>query len=147
MTIYDKRIIGIDYGTKRIGLASSDPLRVTAQPLTTITLAQPQEAVPRVRDALSELDVELIVVGIPITLAGERGGKTVELVKSFAEGLRKSGYKVVLEDERFTSAEAKTAMRKGGKSEKQMRGRLDAIAAQVILQDYLNEHYGQETDN
>jgi putative Holliday junction resolvase len=55
--------------------------------------------------------------------------------------MRGVGYKVVLEDERFTSAEAKSALRKGGRTEKQMRGRLDVVAAQVILQDYLNEHF------
>jgi len=120
-------------------------MRITAQPLGTITVAQPQEAVARVRELLEQHEVELIVLGVPVSLSGDRGGKIVEQVELFAQGLRRTGYKVVLEDERFTSAEAKAAMRKGGKSEKQMRGKLDAIAAQVILQDYLNEHYGQDT--
>ncbi len=147
MTIYSKRIVGIDFGTRRLGLACSDPLRITAQPLPTITLNQPQEAVPRVLEVLRQHEVELIVLGIPVTLSGDRGGKTVELVEAFAAGLRRAGYLVVLEDERFTSAEAKSAMRAAGQSERQMRGKLDSIAAQVILQDYLDAHYGGQHGN
>lgn len=146
MVVYEKRIIGIDFGTKRIGLACSDPMRVTAQPLPSITLAQPQEAVARVRNVLSKIDVELVVVGMPISLSGKANGQMAEQVKNFADGLRRAGYKVVLEDERFTSAEAKSTLRKVGKKERQMRGKLDSIAAQVILQDHLNEHYGRESN-
>lgn len=140
--MYEKRLIGIDYGRKRIGLAYSDPLRITAQPLATIELKSPTEAVNKICDALSSYDVELVVVGLPVSLSGGQGGQMADEVRAFAAALEKRGYRTHLEDEAFTSEQAKTTLRRSGKSEKQMRGKLDTIAAQIILQDYLDSHRG-----
>jgi putative holliday junction resolvase len=136
--MFDKRIIGIDYGRKRIGVAYSDPLRITAQPLTTVVLKTEGEAVNRVCDVLKKEDVELVVVGLPVSLSGGTGGQMADEIRQFAAGLEKRGYHVVFEDERFTSAEAMATMRRAGKKEKQMRGKTDVIAAQLILQGYLD---------
>lgn len=136
--MFEKRIIGIDYGRRRIGIAYSDPLRITAQPLTTIVLRNEGEAIKRVCEVLAQEDVELLVIGLPVTLSGEAGGKMADEIRKFAAVLQKRGYKVAFEDERFTSAEAMDAMRMGGKKEKQMRGKTDVIAAQLILQGYLD---------
>jgi putative Holliday junction resolvase len=135
--MYENRIVGIDYGRKRIGLALSDPLRITAQPLPTLVLRSPLEAVNRVCEVLKEYEVELLVIGRPGSLSGG-GGQMAEEVTEFAGQLEKRGYKVILVDERLSSQEARKAMRMGGKSEKQMRGKLDSIAAQLILQTYLD---------
>ena len=142
MPMYEKRIVGIDYGRKRIGVAYSDPLRITAQPLATIQLKSPTEAVNKICDALRDYDVELVVVGLPVSLSGGQGGQMVDEIREFVAALEKRGYKTHLEDEAFTSVQAKDAMRRGGKSEKQLRGKLDTIAAQIILQDYLDAHRG-----
>lgn len=138
--MFEKRIIGIDYGRKRIGIAYSDPLRLFAQPLTTLSLKSPTEAVNRVCDALAAYDVELIVIGIPVSLSGGQDGQMAEDVRRFVAALEQRGYKTYLEDEAFTSEVAKDALRAGGKKEKQMRGKLDVVAAQIILQDYLDSH-------
>lgn len=138
--MFEKRIIGIDYGRKRIGIAYSDPLRITAQPLTTLNLKSPDEAANRVCDALANQDVELIVVGLPVSLSGGTGGQMADEVRRFVAALEQRGYKIHLEDEAFTSAQAKDTLRKSGKKEKQMRGKLDVVAAQIILQDYLDSH-------
>ena len=136
--MFDKRIIGIDYGRRRIGVAYSDPLRITAQPLTTVLLKTEGEAVNRVCEVLAKEDVELVVVGLPVSLSGGTGGQMADEIRKFATGLEKRGYRVVFEDERFTSAEAMATMRRAGKKEKQMRGKTDVIAAQLILQGYLD---------
>ena len=136
--MFDKRIIGIDYGRKRIGVAYSDPLRITAQPLTTVVLKTEGEAVNRVCEVLAKEDVELVVVGLPVSLSGGTGGQMADEIRKFSAGLEKRGYRVVFEDERFTSAEAMATMRRAGKKEKQMRGKTDVIAAQLILQGYLD---------
>jgi len=138
--MFEKRIIGIDYGRKRIGIAYSDPMRLFAQPLTTLTLKSPSEAVNRVCDALAAYDVELIVIGIPLSLSGGQGGQMVNEIRAFVEGLQQRGFETHLEDEAFTSEVAKDRLRAGGKKEKQMRGKLDVVAAQIILQDYLDAH-------
>lgn len=138
--MFEKRIIGIDYGRKRIGIAYSDPLRITAQPLTTLTLKSPGEAANRVCAALADQDVELIVIGLPVSLSGGKGGQMADEIRRFVSVLEQRGYKTHLEDEAFTSQQAKDTLRKSGKSEKQMRGKLDVIAAQIILQDYLDSH-------
>jgi putative Holliday junction resolvase len=135
--MYESRVVGVDYGRKRIGLALSDPLRITAQPLPTLVLRSPQEAVNRVCEALSEYQVELLVIGRPGSLSGG-GGQMADEVASFAAQLEKRGYRVLLVDERLSSQQARKTMRLGGKSEKQMRGKLDSIAAQLILQSYLD---------
>ena len=119
-------------------MAYSDPLRITAQPLTTVLLKTEVEAVNRVCEVLAKEDVELVVVGLPVSLSGETGGQMADEIRKFAAGLEKRGYRVVFEDERFTSAEAMATMRLAGKREKQMRGKTDVIAAQLILQGYLD---------
>jgi putative holliday junction resolvase len=136
--MFDKRIIGIDYGRRRIGVAYSDPLRITAQPLTTVLIKIEGEAINRVCEVLAKEDVELVVVGLPISLSGGTGGQMADEIRKFAVGMEKRGYRVVFEDERFTSAEAMATMRRAGKKEKQMRGKTDVIAAQLILQGYLD---------
>ena len=138
--MYAKRIIGIDYGRKRIGLACSDPLRITAQPLPTLTLKTQEDAATRVCQAIAQLEIELLVVGLPVSLTGETGGAMAKEIKKFARDLERNGYSTVLEDESFTSQEAMATLRLAGKKEKQMRGKTDSIAAQLILQDYLDAH-------
>jgi putative Holliday junction resolvase len=133
----ETRIIAIDYGRKRIGIACSDPLRITAQPLPLIVVQSADRALEQVCAALAEYDVELLVVGRPGSLSGG-AGQMADEVSRFAEGLRQRGYRVELWDERLSSREARRVLRLAGKKEKQMRGKIDSIAAQLILQSYLD---------
>lgn len=137
----ERRLVGIDYGRRRIGIAVSDLLRITAQPLLVLDLKDQNQAVSAVCKVLAEIEVERVILGWPISPAGS-GGQMAAEVESFAEKLRARGYQVELVDERFTSREAKAVMHAGGRREKQMRGKLDSIAAQLILQSYMDENAG-----
>ena len=136
------RIVAVDYGTKRVGLAVADPLRLFAQPLGTYP---PDEAVERLRTLYREEGVEALVVGWPLTPDGEEGAAT-ERVRPYFNRLRNAfpGVTVVAWDERFSSARAKEAIRASGAGRKARRdkGRVDRAAAAIILQEYLDEHSG-----
>ena len=133
------RIVAVDYGTRRVGLAVADPLRLFAQPFGTFA---PDEAVEALR-ALRRADgIATIVVGWPLTPEGEEGPAT-ERVRPFFNRLRNAfpGVEVVPWDERFSSARAKEAIRAAGAGWKARRdkGRVDRAAAAVVLQEYLDE--------
>ncbi len=133
------RLVGVDYGTKRVGLAVADPLRLFAQPLDTCA---PDVAVEALR-ALDRRDgIETLVVGWPLDLDGEEGPAT-DRVRPFVNRLRNAfpGVEIVTWDERFSSARAKEAIRTAGAGRKARRdrGRVDRAAAAVILQEYLDE--------
>lgn len=124
-------------------MSLSDPLRLTAQPLTTLTVTSMVDAIAKVCQELAEYEIELVVIGRPGSLSGG-GGQMAEEVEEFAGGLAKRGFAVELVDERLSSREAKRVLRMMGKSEKKMRGKTDTIAAQLILQKYLDRPGGGE---
>ncbi|MEM1041907.1 MAG: Holliday junction resolvase RuvX [Bacteroidota bacterium] len=134
------RIVGVDYGTKRVGLAVADPLRLFAQPLETHA---PDEAVAALRALHDREGIETIVVGWPLTPDGEEGEATAR-VQPFANRLRNAfpGVGIVTWDERFSSARARDAIRASGAGRKARRDRerVDRAAAAIILQEYLDEH-------
>jgi putative holliday junction resolvase len=131
------RIVAVDYGTRRVGLAITDPLRMFAQPVGAYS---PDEAVQALRKLHAEHGLAVIVVGWPLTLDGEEG-EAVERVRPYFNRLRNAfkGVEVVTLDERFTSAAAVQAMRDAGARRRDLRdkGRVDAAAAAILLQDYL----------
>jgi putative Holliday junction resolvase len=133
------RIVAVDYGTKRVGLAMADPLRLFAQPLGTYP---PDEAVERLRTLHRDEGIEALVVGWPLMPDGEEGAAT-ERVRPYFNRLRNAfpGVALVAWDERFSSARAKEAIREAGAGRKARRdkGRVDRAAAAVILQEYLDE--------
>ncbi len=131
------RIVGIDYGSKRVGLAVTDPLKIIASPLETIHSSS-------IIDYLKTYDqnegIELFVVGMPKNLNNENTNAT-PLVQAFIKQLEKnfSDKKVVIQDERFTSKMALDTMIAGGSTKKQRKekGNIDKISAAIILQSYL----------
>lgn len=134
-----KRIIGIDYGTKRVGLAVSDPLLMFAQPHGTYDADETVERLVRLE---ADPGIEAIVVGWPLTLDG-REGKAVEFVRPFVNRLRNRfpGIRIITWDERFSSERAKGALVDAGvkKKDRRSKNRINAAAAAVILQEYLDE--------
>lgn len=135
-----KRILAIDVGKKRIGVAQSDKLHITANPIGTFS---PSDFFKKCTQWLSSEDYEAILVGWPLTLSGQEG-ESVHMVKSFLGELKKIVGTVPIHtrDERFTSTIAAQSLRETGKS-KQMRndkGLIDTQAAVILLQDYLNQH-------
>lgn len=136
---YQGRILGIDFGTKRIGISISDPLRILASSYSTI--ANSPSVWTELADIVRREDVAFIVVGMPLTLKGVSGTKAKE-VRSFIEELgRRLKVEIVTWDERFTTSIAQQSLRERGTTQKRRRDakkRIDAIAAAVMLQGFLD---------
>lgn len=132
------RVVGVDVGTKRVGIAVADPLQLFATPHDTVP---PDEAVGVLRELERTAGIETIVFGWPLTEAGEEGEAT-DMVQSFIDRVRDglSEIEVARRDERFTSEIAKDLLRRAGVSQpgRYDKGRVDAAAAAVILQAYLD---------
>ena len=137
------RILAIDYGRKRIGLALSDELGATAQPLLTIQRTNRRDVIRRLREICAKHGVAQIIVGHPLHMTGEAGEMAAEAA-SFAARLSKElGVETELVDERLTTWEAKQTMAET-KSPKRRKGEaIDAVAAAVLLRDYL-EHQSEK---
>lgn len=131
------RVLGLDLGDARIGIAISDPARRLAVPLGTIRTGAPED-VKAIAELVRDHHVTTIVVGHPLLLSG-RAGERAHLAERFAEALEAVlGLPVALQDERFSSSEADRALRAAGRSRRQRRGEVDRSAATVILQAWLD---------
>src|SRR5437899_1559163 len=131
------RILAIDYGDRRIGLAISDEMGMIARPLATIERVPKQKSFARIAQYVSELQVERVVVGLPLRLDGTAGDAAAR-VEKFIEALRKElACKVVSWDERLTSFEAEERMRAAGLNAAKRHSRIDEFAAMIILEDYI----------
>ena len=132
------RILGIDYGKKRTGLAVSDPLGIFASALETVPTAN---IINYLKKYTSQNKVERFVVGYPMNLNGSPAEGT-PLVEAFVKTLKKNfpSIPITLEDERFTSQLAMRAMIDGGmkRSERRIKGSVDRISAAIILQSWLD---------
>jgi putative holliday junction resolvase len=135
------RILGIDYGERRIGLALSDPTGTIAQPLPTLLRRRGKRPpVARIARLAAEHDVDEVVMGLPLTPAGEESEWTAE-VRAFGSALAdRTGLTIAYLDERMTSARAERAVRALGlpKHQRQEKQRVDAAAAMLILQAHLD---------
>jgi len=135
------RILGVDFGTRRIGLAISDPTGTIAAPLPTITRrAGKRPPVQAIAEIAREWEAIDIVVGLPLTSEGEESDWTRE-VRDFGTRLAdRTGLGVAYLDERFTSARAERVIRSLGlkKRQREQKERVDAAAAVLILQAYLD---------
>jgi putative Holliday junction resolvase len=129
-------ILGIDFGRARIGVAISDELRLLAHPVETIPASA--QAVSRVALLAREKNADRIVVGMPKLMSGGFGSAADEVL-GFIEKLRKAvSCDVVAWDERLTTVAAHRALRDAGKKTKNTRAYVDQVAAQMILQGYLD---------
>jgi len=140
-------VLGIDVGARRVGLAISDPSRTLARPLSTLTVNGLDDAVASVTREIGRLSKELakdedrlalIVVGAPARLDGSPSGQTLK-VDAFVAALgAQTTLTIVREDERLTSREAESRLAIGERDWRRRKARLDAAAAAIILQDYLD---------
>lgn len=133
-----KRILGLDYGTERIGVAVSDPLLTIAQGIG--TFQNSSRFFTDLRQLIERYDVGLIVVGMPLHRSGERSQMAHE-VEGFIEKLKKAtGLEVVPWDERYTSIMAQQTMLAMGmkKKQRQSKSKVDEIASALILQSFLD---------
>ena len=135
------RILGLDYGSVTVGVAVSDALRVTAQPLETITRKDEnklRQTCARIEQLIAEYEVESIVLGYPKNMnasVGERAKKT-EAFKAMLE--RRTGLPVTLWDERLTTVAAERVLMESGVRRENRKAVIDQVAAALILQGYLD---------
>lgn len=123
----------------RFGVAISDPSRLIAQPLTTLTRRPKQRApVAAVCDLVRTHAVAQVVVGLPLTTEGDEGPAAIE-ARAFADAIaRRAAVPVVLVDERMSTARALAAAREAGVKDRDSRARIDQMAAVAILQNFLD---------
>lgn len=137
------RILAIDHGTVRIGLAISDEMELVASPLKTLDAQhEPEREIVRL---VREKQISRIIIGMPYLMSGERGDAAVR-VEKFADKLGKAmqhSVPIDFVDERLSSVEAEASMSRTGITDKRERDKIvDQLAAVVILQDYLNNQRG-----
>ena len=132
------RVLALDLGKRRIGVAVSDLLGLTAQGLATLERTNIREDLARLARLVEEKEVSLIVVGNPIHMSG-REGRQAEWAKEFGERLRKhTGLPVRYWDERLTSAEAQRVLRASGISSRKRARAVDRLSAVLLLESYLD---------
>ncbi len=132
-----ERFIGLDIGDRRIGIAVSDPLQITAQPLETYVRKGYGPDVAHIREIASHYDVKRIVCGLPKNMDGTEGFQS-EKAKAFAAELEKAGFTILFQDERMTTIIAESALLEGNVSRNDRKGKVDMVAAAVILQSFLD---------
>jgi putative holliday junction resolvase len=138
------RILALDVGEKRIGLAVSDPLGITAQGLEVLTRRDPQTDLARLVEVARKWGVQEIVLGLPRHMDG-RPGKAVPVILELARQLVEAlGVKVATWDERLTSVEAERVLIQADLSRRRRRQVVDQLAAVLILQGYLDHRRQQQ---
>jgi putative holliday junction resolvase len=137
-----RRILAVDYGRKRIGLALSDELGLTAQPLTVLARTNRQNTIRRLREICREHRVAHIIVGHPLHMTGEAGEMADEAARFAARLEKEIGIEAELVDERLTSWEAEQTMAETRSSSQRKRGALDDVAAAILLREYLERKHG-----
>ncbi len=139
------RVLAVDWGERRLGLALSDPTRTIAQGLGSVEVRRSAEAVRRVAQAAQEWDVDLLLVGLPLRMDGTEG-EAARRALAFADSLKqRTGRRVVTWDERLTSVQAERALKERGQRRRpaanrraRRQGEVDVGAAILLLQSYLD---------
>lgn len=133
-----ERILGIDYGVRRIGIALSDPLKISAQPLPTIKAEGMEQVLTELETIIRDKNVTEIVVGMPLNLKGQKS-KAAQKVEKFIQYL-KNRFKLPVHcwDERWTSLAAQRTIIALGKSPSRHKDKIDQISALIILQSFLD---------
>ena len=132
------RVLAIDWGERRMGLALSDPLGLTAQGLPTAERRNKREDLNFLRSLVRRHEVSLIVVGNPLNMDGSEGPQATKARAFAAEVAERLGVEVTLWDERLTSVEADAMLDESGLDKVKRRGRVDQLAATILLQSYLD---------
>ncbi len=131
------RLLGLDYGDKRIGIAISDETRLIASPHSVVLHRGWGPTAQTIARLMQETGAEFVVMGLPLMADGETGPQAEEAL-GFSKALHKLGIRVELQDERYTSLAAEDSLREGGQTAKQSKTLVDQVAAALILQAYLD---------
>lgn len=142
-TFYLMRVLAVDLGAKRIGLAVSDPLGISVRPLETLRRASADCDVAKLRSLVEELEVDAVVLGLPLRLDGSIGDAARKVIK-YVDRLREHlSVPVFTQDERLTSYEAQQLMVERHVRPRDRRAQSDGLAATIILRDFLSTPQGQ----
>ena len=134
------RLIAIDLGAKRVGLAVSDELRITVTPLERIERRSWKDLLSRVAAIIESYDARALIIGLPLNLDDSSGPAAGEATR-IAENFRKSlNVPVFLQDERLTSLAAESAMRQQGLDHEEIRKLVDSESAAIILRDFIDQN-------
>ncbi len=138
-----KRIAAIDYGLARVGIAMSDVRHILASPVTTIQVKKEKTGIiEAIKKAISQYDIEEIVVGLPLSLSGKDSEQT-KITKDFIEAFKKqTDIPIKTWDERLTSLQVQNEMKHHNVQRKKRAKVLDVLAAVIILQSYLDSKTG-----
>ncbi len=132
------RVMALDVGERRIGVALSDPTRLLASPLATIAARPRDRAIAQIAALIGQNEVADLVVGLPLTMGGEHGHQA-KVVQEFVEALRPAvAVPIHMFDERLTTVAAERMMIDLGLRPEQRKARIDEVAASIILQDFLD---------
>lgn len=130
------RVLGVDLGTRRVGLALSDPGRIISSPLETLAMESESALVSRIIRLCAEKEVTTVVIGLPVSADGSEGPGCVR-ARRLSGKLIEAGIRAELVDETWSSRDAEQVLREMGKSRRTAKEKVDAIAASLILRDYL----------
>ena len=133
------RLLAIDYGTRRVGLALSDPLKMIASPYRTIINKGNSNLIVEIKRIIIAEDVEQTIIGLPLGMAGQITEQTKK-VEEFADRLIARGIIVKYEDERWSSVAAKRSMKEQNIKSGYNKDLVDQTAAAIFLQQYLDRH-------
>ena len=137
------RVMALDIGEVRVGVAVSDPGERVASPVCVLPAAEVASGAKSFRRLLEDWEPELLLCGLPLTLAGEEGPQAARVRKVSSQVSAATGRPVAFADERLSSAAAKRSLREKGYDERAMRGKVDMIAASLFLQAWLDERAAQ----
>jgi putative Holliday junction resolvase len=132
------RIMGIDVGTVRVGIALSDELGLTARPFETVRRGGDRVTARRIRDLAAENEVDRIVVGLPLGLDGREQSSSADARRMAAVLGEETGIEIVVWDERLTTVQAERALIEGNVRREKRREVIDQVAAALMLQSFLD---------
>ena len=130
------RALGVDLGARRVGLALSDPGRIISSPLETLTMDSESALLNRLISLCREKEVTTVVIGLPLSADGSEGPGCAR-ARRIARKMAEAGIPAELVDESWSSRDAEQVLREMGKSRRTAKEKVDAIAASLILRDYL----------
>jgi len=133
------RLLAIDYGARRVGLALSDPLKMIASPYRTIINKNNTILIEEIERIIAAEDVELTIIGLPLGMDGQKTEQTKK-VEEFVDKLTDRGIIIKYEDERWSSVAAKRSMKEQNIKSGHNKNLVDQTAAAIFLQQYLDRH-------
>jgi putative Holliday junction resolvase len=140
------RLLALDLGERRVGVAISDPTRLTVRPLATLRRTSWKKLLHAVSCLIRDFDALALVIGLPLNLDGTEGPAAIEARRRAQHFQLLLKIPVHLQDERLTSHEAETQLRAAGFSEQEIREQIDSEAAAIILRDFISEKFPSNTE-